>query len=240
MSTPRTPKPGGARTAGTASRTPGKRPPHRRDARPRARAVKNPYSVHPGVLAAQKLMADLVSGTGRTPEAWLDLIRRSGPVTEKERSEWLRVSHKLPAATAWLLAERSVGREEDASDPDLYLEAALRYVDEMFSGRRAALRPLYERLLEDAFALGDDVRACPCRTMVPLYRHHVFAQIRPATHSRLDLGLALGDMKTPPRLIDTAGLGRKDRITRRIEIRRIGDIDADVRRWLRTAYDRDA
>jgi hypothetical protein len=206
----------------------------------RARAAKHPYSVHPGVLTTQKWIQGLKAKTGRSLDEWLRLIRKSGPDSEKERRDWLKSAHALGTNTAWWLAERSVGKGEEAGDPALYLKAAVRYVDAMFAGRKAVLRPLYDRLLEDAFALGDDVRACPCQTIVPLYRQHVFAQIKPVTNTRLDLGLALGDMKTPPRLIDTGGFEKKDRITRRIEIHAIPDIDPDVRRWLRAAYERDA
>jgi hypothetical protein len=102
------------------------------------------------------------------------------------------------------------------------------------------MRPQYQQLLKIGLSLGKDVRACPCKTMVPLYRKHVFAQIKPATSTRIDLGFALGNMRTPKRLIDTGGYEKKDRITRRIEIKSEADIDDDVERWLRKAYDMDA
>jgi hypothetical protein len=95
-------------------------------------------------------------------------------------------------------------------------------------------------LLKLGLSLGRDVKACPCKTMVPLYRNHVFAQIKPSTNTRIDLGFALGDMKTPKRLIDTGGHEKKDRITRRIEIKAKNDIDDEVKRWLRKAYEMDA
>jgi hypothetical protein len=76
--------------------------------------------------------------------------------------------------------------------------------------------------------------------MVPLYRNHVFAQIKPAARARIDFGLALKDTKTPKRLIDTGGFAKKDRITRRIEIASVGDIDDEVRRWMKVAYEMDA
>jgi hypothetical protein len=41
-------------------------------------------------------------------------------------------------------------------------------------------------------------------------------------------------------VIDTGGLAKKDRITHRIEIRAISEIDEDVQKWLRTAYELDA
>lgn len=75
--------------------------------------------------------------------------------------------------------------------------------------------------------------------MVPFYRKHVFAQIKPSTNMRIDLGLALGDRKTPKRLINTGGFEKKDRITHRIEIVQATDIDEEVKRWLKTAYDGD-
>lgn len=89
-------------------------------------------------------------------------------------------------------------------------------------------------------ALGRDVKVCPCKTIVPLYRRHVFAQIKPSANLRIDLGLALEDTLTPERLIDTGGLAKKDRITHRIAIAALTDIDAEVKRWLRFAYDLDA
>ena len=112
-------------------------------------------------------------------------------------------------------------------------------MEAQYSGPRVALRPLYEELLQLGFFLGKDVKACPCKTTVPLYRKHVFAQIMPSTNTRIDLGFALGNMKTPKRLIDTGGYEKKDRITRRIEIKSKTDIDDEVRRWLTKAYEMD-
>jgi hypothetical protein len=81
--------------------------------------------------------------------------------------------------------------------------------------------------------------ACPCQTIVPLYRAHVFAEIKPSTLTRVDLGLALKDAKTPKRLVDTGGFAKKDRITRRIPIASVDEIDAEVERWIRKAYEMD-
>jgi hypothetical protein len=76
--------------------------------------------------------------------------------------------------------------------------------------------------------------------MVPLYRNHVIAQIKPTTGTRIDMGFALKDMKPTGRLIDTGGFAKKDRITHRIAISSVDDIDGEVERWLRKAYEMDA
>jgi Domain of unknown function (DUF5655) len=61
---------------------------------------------------------------------------------------------------------------------------------------------IYETLLKVGLGVGADAKACPCKTIVPLYREHVFAEIKPATNSRIDLGLALGKVsaKIPARI----------------------------------------
>jgi hypothetical protein len=46
-------------------------------------------------------------------------------------------------------------------------------------------------------------------------------------------------MKTPKHLIDTGGYEKKDRITRRIEVKSKTDIDDDLKRWLTKAWDMD-
>lgn len=209
-----------------------------------ARAAKSAslYGVHPGVAMVQKWIAELKGKTGRSLEEWFALVKKEGPKDEKARREWLKSKHKLGTNSAWWIAERadSKGNEEDT--PEAYLKTAIKYVEEQYAGPKEKLRPIYEELLRLGKSLGNDVKACPCKTIVPLYREHVFGQIKPTTNSRIDLGLALTHYKgkLPKRLIDTGGLAKKDRITRRIELTSSGQIDGEVKKWLKTAYDLDA
>lgn len=197
------------------------------------------YSVHPGVIMTQKWIGELKQKTGRSLDEWLKLIKKTGPKDEITRRDWLKKEYGLGTNTAWWLAERAAGKGEEAGDPDLYLQEAERYVDEMYSGGKAALRPIYDALLKLGLKTGKDAKACPCQTIVPLYRNHVFAQIKPTTKTRIDMGFALGDMKSQGRLIDTGGFAKKDRITHRIPITSVKDIDDEVKHWLKVAYDRD-
>lgn len=203
-----------------------------------------PYSVHPGVQQVQDWIATLKARTGRSLDEWLAHIRKAGPKDEAARRDWLKSEHGLGTTSAWWLAERSVGKGSDEDTPKGYLAAARRYVDAMYAGAKSGLRPLHDRLIKLGMSLGRDVRVCPCATIVPLYREHVFAQVKPSTRTRIDLGLALGPLvkargKLPDRLVDTGGFRKKDRITHRIEVSRTSDIDAELKKWLRRAYDLD-
>lgn len=200
------------------------------------------YEVHPGVVMMQKWVAQLEEKTGRSLEEWLALAKKEGPTTEKERRDWLKTKHKLGTNSAWWIAERAEGKGGEDSDAESYLKAAVGYVEEQYAGPKEKLSPIYDHLLQLGKSLGNDVKACPCKTIVPLYRQHVFAQIKPTTKSRIDLGFALAhyDGKLPKRLVDTGGLAKKDRITHRIELTSVHEIDGDVKKWLKTAYDLDA
>lgn len=201
---------------------------------------KSIYGVHPGVLMTQKWVTELKQKTGRSLDEWLRFLKKEGPKDEKDRREWLKGEHGLGTNSAWWIAERSVGKGTEVDDPDRYLEAAEGYVEKMFSGSKAGLRPIYDALLKLGLSVGKEAKACPCQTIVPLYRNHVFAQIKPTTRTRIDFGFALGDTKAKGRLIDTGGFAKKDRITHRIPIESLKDIDDEVKHWLKVAYDRDA
>jgi hypothetical protein len=201
------------------------------------------YSVHPGVAMIEKWVKELPEKTGRSLEAWIKHTRREGPPEEKDRRAWLKEKHGFGSNAAWWIADyasRPDGAAAADYDPDAYLAAAEKYVEAMFAGPKAGLVPTYQKLMEMALALGDDIRICPCQTIVPVYRHHVIAQAKPSTRTRLDFGFALGDTKATGRLIDTGGFAKKDRITHRIPLSSVDDIDDEVGHWLEAAYQRDA
>jgi len=199
------------------------------------------YDVHPGVAMVQKWVAELKSKTGRSLEEWVALSKKEGPKDEKARREWLKTKHKLGTNSAWWISDHLEGKGGEEDSPEAYLRAAAKYVQEQYAGSKEKLRPVYEELLKLGRSMGDDVKICPCKTIVPLYREHVFAQIKPTTNSRVDFGFALTHYKgkLPKRLLDTGGLAKKDRITHRIELTSTAEIDGEVKKWLKTAYDLD-
>jgi hypothetical protein len=198
------------------------------------------YGVHPSVYMVMKWVAELKDKTGKTLVEWQKHILKNGPKELRPRTAWLKEEYHIGSNTAGWLAERADGQPTWHESEEAYLAMAPMYVDEMYAGKKAPMLPLYYKLLELGRHLGDDVKFCPCKTMVPFYRKHVIAQIKPTTNTRIDFGLALGDAKAKGKLIDTGGFEKKDRITHRFAITRMKDIDAEVERWLRVAYEREA
>ncbi len=137
-----------------------------------------------------------------------------------------------------MVASRVRGKGSEDSDESAYLKAAPGYVEAMYAGPKSSLRPIHDALVELGRSLGKDVRVCPCKTMVPFYREHVFAEVKPSSRTRIDLGLApkKSKRKTVKRLISTGGLEKGNRITHRISITSLDEIDSEVRRWIEIAY----
>ncbi len=207
-----------------------------------AAEISSLYDVHPGVAVLQKWIAELKCKTGRSLDEWIALVKKQGPKDSHARRAWLKSKHNLGTNAAGWIADRADGKGGEEDSPEKYLAAAAQYVDEQYSGRKSALRPIFDELLRLSKSVGPDVKACPCKTMVPLYRNHVFAQIKPTTNSRIDFGLCLTtyEGKLPKPLIDTGGLAKKDRITHRLEITHASQIDATLQKWLSAAYQLDA
>src|SRR5258708_22021409 len=177
---------------------------------------KSIYGVHPGVKMMVDWRESLPGKTGRSLEQWIALVQRDGPDDEAARRQWLKEKHGFGTNSASRIAEQSVGKGATWDfDSDAYLKKAQQYVEEQYAGGKAALKPLYDRLLEIGGELGHDVKTCPCQTIVPLYCNHVFAQIKPTTRTRIDFGFALAKFagRLPKRLIDNRRQGKKEPIT---------------------------
>src|SRR5437660_6627990 len=105
------------------------------------------YSVHPSIAYAQSVVANMKKNTGRSLEEWIALVNDRGPAEESERAAWLKSDYKLGTNYSGWIAARSVGKAGHETDPDEYLKDAAAYVEEMYAGKRAGLRPIHDELL---------------------------------------------------------------------------------------------
>ncbi|MCG3138228.1 MAG: hypothetical protein HJJLKODD_02089 [Phycisphaerae bacterium] len=210
----------------------------------KSKAKKSIYSPHPSIAMAQKRISSLKERTGRSLEEWVKLIKTQGPKSDAARRDWLKKEYELGTNYSRWLVDEATGKSSDYTDPDEYLRMAETYVDTLYGGARTVLRPVHDALIDLCRSLGKDIQICPCQTMVPIFRQHVIAQIKPTTRTRIDFGLCLkglpANRKIPDRLIDTGGAAKGDRITHRFAITSAGEIDPMVLKWVQTAYELDA
>jgi predicted transport protein len=187
----------------------------------------------PGEMIAA-VKANMPERTGKTFEQWVKIANAKGPSSAKECYVWLKKAHGLPHLSAQIVADKvsGQGRYEAYENLDAL-------VDAQYAGPKASLRPIYEQLVKLARQLGKDVVITPCKTYVGLRRKRQFAIVKPTTRTRIDLCFTLADVKPQGRL-EAAGKVGSDRISHTIKIESLKEIDAEVKRWLTEAYDRDA
>lgn len=105
----------------------------------------------------------------------------------------------------------------------------------MFCGEKAALRPLYDSLIEAISGFGTDVEIAPKRTYVSLRRRKQFGLVQPTTRSRLDVGINLPDVKPHGRLEAYGSFNSM--VSHRVRLEASAEIDPELISWLRSAYE---
>ena len=192
---------------------------------------------------AQKWVADLPAKTGGLLKQWVDYIRKNGPDDEQGRRAWLKESHGLwGTTTAWWSADTRpevTGLASRTTTPTPTSRRPRSMSRPCSPDPKPGLVPLYEK------AAGNGQSTRRRRALLSLSNDRPFlppARLRPGkgVHAtRIDFGFALGDTPATGRLLDTGGFARKDRITHRIPLSHVDDIDDEVRHWLEAAYRRD-
>lgn len=182
----------------------------------------------------ETLGRNLPARTGRSLADWVQIVRASGLTDWRAAEKWLKAEHGLTGMYAYMIA----GAALNASMTDYGDEAGL--LDALYSGPRAALRPIHDKLRELALKLGPDVELVVCKTYSSFRAKTQFAIVQPTTQSLLDLALALPPDTAPSgRLEACKPMGGGERNRHRLRLSSVREVDAEVKRWLKAAYDWD-
>lgn len=168
--------------------------------------------------------ATIEQQTGRSVAAWVRLVNEKGPTRHGEIVAWLKADHGLVHSHANQIAKRTL--QSDASP-----EAS---VDQLFSGGKEKLRPLYDAIVAFAQSLGKDVEVAPKKVNVSLRRRKQFALVQPSTKTRLDVGLILKGVDAAGRLEPASSFNPM--FTHRVRIETADQVDGQLKDWLRQAY----
>lgn len=179
--------------------------------------------------AEESQWRNLEKQSGKSRAQWIELANAAGFAKHGETVAWLKSEHGIGHGYANLVAIRA--REAAAGGAkgvDELLEA-------MFAGKKAGLRPRFDKLMKLAARLGSDVEVAPKKTYVSLRRSRQFALVQPSTATRLDLGLNLKGVAPQGRLEASGSFNAM--CTHRIRLEQDADVDAEVGGWLEQAYD---
>ena len=106
-------------------------------------------------------------------------------------------------------------------------------LDALYSGPKAHLRPIHDKLLTALKKFGDFEEA-PKKAYVSYRRKKQFAMIGPATNTRVEVGLNVKGLEASPRLLEQPPGRMCNYIVR---LGDAGEADAELLGWIRTAYE---
>jgi hypothetical protein len=173
----------------------------------------------------QTMITNMPEKTGKTLDEWLKILAKENFEKHSVAVKFLKVEHGVTHGFANAIV--TLSKENDAPQEDL--------VANQYNGKDA-LKPLYDKLMSCVKNLGTDIKVSPKKGSVSLIRKQQFALIKPATKTRIDLGLKLKGIDIQGSLEDSGPFGTM--CTHRIKLHNITDIDNEVIKWLTLAYDK--
>ncbi|TDR22673.1 DUF5655 domain-containing protein [Marinicella litoralis] len=169
----------------------------------------------------------LLVKTGQPLDHWVQLLRSTGLEKHKAMIDFLKSEHDFTYGFANFVAHKT--RESDAASQN---EVDL--VEGQYKGKEH-LRPICESLITKINALGSDITQTPKKAAVSFIRKHQFVLIKPATKSRIDLGLKLKGKEVCGRLEDSGPFGTM--CTHRVQLTDVSEVDDELMAWIKQAYE---
>lgn len=178
--------------------------------------------------AIASMIANMKANTGKSLEEWLKVTAKAKLAKHGEIVKMLKTDHGLGHGFANLVAHRTLSSDAASSDGDDLLAA-------QYAGPKAALKPVYDKLAAIVQGLGKDVELAPKKAYMSLRRSKQFGLIQPSTATRLDLGLNLKGVVPKGRLEASGSWNAM--VSHRVKLASAADVDAEVKAWLKKAYD---
>lgn len=168
----------------------------------------------------------LLEKTGKPLAYWIDIVTQSKIEKHTEIIHFLKATHGLSYGFANFVALKA--RKSDAAsmaDTDL--------LNSQYAGKEE-LKRIYEKLITEIKKFGDDVTIAPKKDSVSIIRKKQFALIKPATKTRVDLGLKCKNKPTTSRLQDSGPFGSM--CTHRVVLTNTAEVNSELLGWLKEAY----
>ncbi|WP_339628358.1 DUF4287 domain-containing protein [uncultured Maribacter sp.] len=175
--------------------------------------------------ALKTMIDNMPEKTGKSLKEWKTVLKSKSFTKHSEAVNFLKKEHGVTHGFANTIV--TLSKEENNTPTDL--------VDQQYKGKEN-LKPIYEAILKVVKSFGDDVTITPKKTTVSLIRKTQFALIKPATKTRIDLGLKIKDKPTNDRLESSGPFGTM--CTHRVQLTDATQVDSELIEWLKEAYEK--
>lgn len=178
-------------------------------------------------LATQ--LANIEQRTGKTLAQLTAIVQRSGLQKHGELVAMLKRDLGMGHGDANTLVHTVRKAEAPAAAPSSPAQA----LDGLYTGPKAALRPIHDALLAAMRSFGAFEEA-PKKTYVSYRRKKQFAMIGPATNTRVEVGLNVKDLPAHARL---QAMPAGKMCNYQVRLTDVAEVDEQLLGWIRAAYD---
>ncbi|TMM53318.1 DUF4287 domain-containing protein [Maribacter algarum] len=175
--------------------------------------------------ALQTMITNMPKKTGKSLEEWKAILKQKSFAKHGDAMKFLKGEHGVTHGFANTIIHLSKENKESTDD----------LVSAQYKGKEDLI-PIYEKLITVVSDFGSDVVKTPKKTSVSIIRKKQFALIKPATKTRIDLGLKLKNTPITDRLGNSGPFGSM--CTHRVQLSSVSEVDAELVAWLKEAYEK--
>ena len=182
--------------------------------------------------AIQTQLTNIQAKTGQTLVQLHAVLQQSGLTKHGEVRAMFQRDLGLGYGDANMLARALLNTDADGTTG---AEAAApgNPTDSLYTGAKAALRPIHDRLMAEIEQLGA-FEIAPKKSYLSLRRKKQFAMIGPATNTRVEVGLNMKGVAATARLIEMPSGGM---CQYKVNLTDIAEVDAELLAWIKRAYE---
>ena len=172
--------------------------------------------------------ANIHEKTGKPVSEWVKIAKGSGLEKHGQIVKFLKTDHGFTHGYANLVAHQTLASSAAQQDDD-------DLVANQYNGPKADLKPIYDKVIAAVESFGNDAELAPKKAYVSLRRKKQFGLIQPSTKTRVDLGINLKGKEPEGRLEASGSFNAM--VSHRVRLESPADFDADVKNWLKEAFE---
>ena len=174
-------------------------------------------------------LANIEKRTGKTLAELTAIVKGSGLTRHGELVAMLKAELGMGHGDANTLVHTALESDGQSAAQGLSADQVL---DGLYTGPKAALRPIHDKLMIALRQLGEFEEA-PKKTYVSYRRKKQFAMIGPATKTQVEVGLNMKGVRGTERLQE---LPAGQMCSHKVRLGDPGEVDPELLGWIRTAY----
>lgn len=177
-------------------------------------------------------LANIVKRTGKSIPELTAIVKASGLSKHGELVAMLKSTLGMGHGDANTLVH-TVLKSDGQSAATAQGLSAEQVLDGLYTGPKAVLRPIHDRLIAAIRKFGEFEEA-PKKAYVSYRRKKQFAMIGPATNTRVEVGLNMKGVEATDRLQQ---LPSGQMCNYKVKLTDAKEVDAEVIAWIKTAYE---